>query len=561
VVRVWQPPAEDTADAAARLTREQHIPRPAAFAMVRRGLEDGTQRDSFLNPRLKHLGDPRIIRDMERAATRAWDAVDRGEEVFVHGDYDVDGITGAAFLTRTLTTLGGRVTGFVPNRDEGYGLGDAGIEAARAVGATLLITVDCGMTAYAEVRTLQDSGIDVIVLDHHEPGSEIPEATAVVNPLRGGADRFTSLSAVGLAAKLLHAMALVRPGTLDSEDYKEALQLVALGTIADVVPLLGENRVFVSYGLRRLERSRWVGVQALKATARLSGPRITSTDVAFSIAPRINALGRMGEARDALALLLTDDPVTAYRLADRMERLNRDRRTADEAVLQDALEQLRLREELPSALVLWSDQWPVGVVGIAANRILDRFHRPALLIAVEGEKGRGSARAPDGFPLPEALAACDDLLDVHGGHARAAGFTIPRANLEAFRDRIESIAAGADLTVSAAPWALDATVSVEELDAACVGWLERLEPFGQGNPEPLFGSHKVRLEEAPAVVGGRHLRLGFRTEHGSLKGIAFGLGSRVNEFSRGQEVDVVYHASFDLFRGGRTVQLVVRDIR
>jgi single-stranded-DNA-specific exonuclease len=304
-----------------------------------------------------------------------------------------------------------------------------------------------------------------------------------------------------------------------------------------------------------------VGVQALKATARLSGPRVTSTDVAFSIAPRINALGRMGNARDALSLLLTDDPVEAYRIADRMERLNRERRTADEAVLQDALEQLRLRGDLPPVVVLWSDTWPVGVVGIAANRILDRFHRPALLIALEGDRGRGSGRAPDGFALPEALQACTDLLDAHGGHARAAGFTIPCANLEAFRERMETLAAGADLSPAATPWELDATVSVDELDPACVSWLERLEPFGQGNPEPLFGSRRVRLEETPTVVGGRHLRLGFHTSRGPMKGIGFSLGSRVKEFERGQEVDVVFHASFDLFRGGRTVQLVVRDIR
>lgn len=560
--REWQRPGERTTEAAERLSREQGIPRPVAYSLVRRGLEDVAVRDHFLNPRLKSLGDPMVFAQMDRAVTRVWEAVDGSERIFVHGDYDVDGITGTAFLTRTLRALGADVVPFVPSRSEGYGLGAAGIAAAKKERTDLLITVDCGMTAFDAVRELDEAGIDVIIVDHHQPADTLPAAVAVINPFLGtGARHFTNLSAVGVAAKLLHAIAIARPGSLPPEDYKEALQLVALGTIADVVPLLDENRILVSYGLRRLSRSRWVGIQALKATARLSRPRISATDVAFSLAPRINAVGRMGNARDALALLLADDPVEAYRLADQVERMNADRRRSDDLVLREALDALTALPEVPPAVVLWSEGWPVGVIGIAASRLVDRYHRPVVLLSVEGATARASARSPAAFPLPPALNRCADLFLEHGGHAQAAGFTIPTENLEAFRTRFLATVSGADILEEAGPWVLDATVGFHELTPECVSWLERLEPFGNGNPEPLFGGEGFVLAESPSVVGARHMRLVFEAGEGRLRGIAFNQARLVEDFSRGQRVDTVFHAGFDTWRGGRHVQIVVKDLK
>lgn len=561
-MRNWNLPGSDTEAAAARIIDTQPMPRPVAMTLVRRGLEDRSVRETFLNPKLKALGDPRIIQDMLPGVERAWKAIDRKEKFFVHGDYDVDGLTGTTFLTRTLRALGGDVEPFVPNRDEGYGLGEAGIEAARESGATVFISVDCGMTAVKEIDQLNQLGLDVIVLDHHQPGSEDPKALALVNPLIGEAkDHFANLSAVGVAAKFLHAMALVRPGMLPPEVYKEALQLVAMGTIADVVPLLGENRILVSYGLRRLGRSKWVGVQALKATARIRKPRLSANDVAFGLAPRINAMGRMGEAREALRLLLSDDPVEAYKLADTIERLNKDRRKADATVLDDAMIQLEQRGEMPPAIVLWADTWPVGVVGIAASRLLDRFHRPVCLISMNGETGRGSARSKSGFSWPRAFDACRELLVEGGGHHQAAGLEIERRHLETFRKRIEELAANSEATPESEPWEIDATVELDELDADCVAWLDRLEPFGNGNPEPLFGSSGFRLSEKPTVVGGKHLSLSFAGKNGKTRAIAFGMGERVDEFDKDQEVEAVLNASFDTWRGGRHVQFIIRDLK
>ncbi len=559
--RPWSWPSAESEPEAERLIREIGMPGPVARTLARRGLPEGNL-EEYLNPRLRRLADPTSLDDMDRAVARAWRAVDEGETVFIHGDYDVDGITGTAFLTRTLRGVGAKVVPYVPTRSDGYGLGTPGIEAAVEAGATLLITVDNGVRSVAEVAEAGAAGLEVIILDHHEPGEALPQAHAVVNPRRRPDDpAFSGLAGVGVAAKFVHALAAARPGRLDGALYKDALQLVALGTIADAMPLVGENRILVRHGLRGLEQSEWAGVKALKATARLDRGRISASDVAFFLAPRLNAAGRMGEARDALDLLLCDDPAEAWRLADHIERLNLERRKVEQAMMAEALSGVQSRSEIPPAVILWSDHWPVGVVGIAASRILDRFRRPAFLIAMDGEFGRGSARSRKSFPLPEALAACAGDLEEFGGHAEAAGFRIRRDRLEVFRERMETLAGGADLDPAPEPLEVDAAVALSEIDPDCVDWLERLSPFGRGNPEPLFGAENLVVDGAPAVVGKRHLRLTLAAGGRRLRGIAFNQGERINELGRGQRVDAVFHAAFDTWRGGRQVQLVVRDLR
>ena len=562
VGRPWNWPAVDHTEAASRLEQRYGMPETVARILARRGYEDDENLWHFLNPRLNRLGDPNVLTDMDRAAARVWKAVDHSETVFVHGDYDVDGITGTAFLTRTLRAAGATVVPFVPRRSEGYGLGKAGIDAAVDAGARVLITVDTGIRAFEAVEEASSRGLDVIVLDHHELGEGLPPAHAVVNPLRDeGGDAFRNLAAVGVAAKFIHAVAALRPSDGIREVYREALQLVALGTIADVVPLTGENRILVAHGLARLGRSEWAGIKALLAVAGLNRGRVSSTDVAFFLGPRINAAGRMGEAADALALLLCDDPAEAFRLAEHLERLNLDRRKAEQTATAEASEVLRREEDLPGAVVQWSDDWPAGVVGIVAGRILDRFNRPAFVISMEGDVGRGSARSRSEFPLPVALERCDDLLRRHGGHAQAAGFEIERRNLEAFRERMDSLAREADWPETSMPFEVDAGVVLEEITPECVGWVERLSPFGRGNPEPLFGCRGARLAEAPSIVGKRHLRLSFRQGAGTVRGIAFNQGERLDELGEGQKVDAVFHVAFDTWRGGNSVQLVVKDLK
>ncbi len=561
-MRPWNWPNADGRELAEAFARRYRMPRPVAWTLASRGFDVEHDLDEFLNPRLRRLRDPATLADLDLAVARAWAAVDAGETVFVHGDYDVDGITGTAFLTRTLSAMGARVVPYVPSRSDGYGLGAPGIGVARGLGARLLITVDNGVRAVAEVELAREAGLEVIILDHHELGETLPRAVAVVNPRRHPAEAgFHELSGVGVAAKFIHGMASARSGRLPGEVYKAALQLVALGTIADVMPLTGENRILVRHGLAQLTDSEWAGIKALKAVARLDRGRVSATDVAFFIAPRLNAAGRMGEAREALELLLTDDPAEAYRLADRLERLNAERREAEQAVTVEATTALAGRDPLPPALVLWSDRWPLGVVGIAANRLLDRFHRPALLISMDGQYGRGSARSHRKFPLPDALAACADLLEEFGGHAEAAGFRIHRSRLEPFRARMEELAGRADLETDPLPFTVDAAVDLAELDADCVTWIERLAPFGRGNPEPLFGAEGLVVAEPPSVVGKRHLRLSLSAGGRKMRAIAFNQGERASELDRGRRVDAVFHAAFDTWRGGKQVQLVVRDLK
>ena len=560
--RPWSWPTEELEPEAQGLVRDLGMPRPVARTLARRGFQGGEDLDRFLHPRLGSLGDPASLLDMERAVERVWRAVDAEEILFVHGDYDVDGITGTAFLARMLGALGAKVVPHVPDRSSGYGLSDQGVDAARDAGARVLVTVDNGTRSIAEIARAQSLGMDVVVLDHHEPSETLPAAYAVCNPLRQGqASEFTHLSGVGVAAKFVHAMAAARVGRLPQDLYKDALQLVALGTIADAMPLTGENRILVRHGLARLSESQWAGIKALKALARLDRNRLSSSDVAFFLAPRLNAAGRMGEARDALALLLTDDPGEAYRLADRIERLNGERRHAEQAVLEEASAQIRQRDPLPPALVLWSERWPVGVIGIVASRLLDRHRRPAFLVALDGETGRGSARSLRSFPLPDALQAADAFLEGHGGHAEAAGFTIRRERLEAFRDRMEALAGEASLDMAPEPLQVDAAVGLGEIDAECVRWVEMLAPFGRGNPEPLFGCEGMVLADHPTVVGGRHLRLTLAQGEHRQRAIAFNLGDRAPEMERGRQVDALFHAAFDGWRGGAHVQLVVRDLK
>jgi single-stranded-DNA-specific exonuclease len=561
VERPWIWPSMEAAAAAEGLSRSHGMPRPVAWALARRGCEGATLGE-FLNPRLDRLADPSGMVDMDRAVHRVARALDAGDTLFVHGDYDVDGITGTAFLVRTLRALNARVVPFIPSREHGYGLGEPGLMAARASGASVVITVDTGIRAFAAIDRARELGLDVVVLDHHEPADEIPNAAAVVNPLRGEAESpFRSLAAVGVAAKFMHALALARPSDALRNAYRDALQLVALGTIADMVPLTGENRILVSHGLGRLSRSEWPGVRALRAMAGINRERLTADDVAFFIAPRLNAAGRMGNAEDALKLLLADDPMEAYRLAESMEGMNRERRRVESAMTSEALESVRQMGEVPPVLVLWSDAWSRGLIGVVASRLLDRFGRPVFLIALDETSGRGSARSVPGFALPEALVACDDLLLEHGGHAEAAGFAILREHLEAFRARLIERARALATRERARPLEIDARVELGEMNLECLSWLDRLSPFGRGNPEPLFGLEGGVLVESPTVVGKHHLRLTVEQGAHRLRAIAFRQGNRIGEFDRGQKVDLAFHAAKDGWRGRDSVELVVRDLR
>ncbi len=563
----WIEPEPVEPDRVEALRRALSLPEPLARILVRRSVDDPRRARRFLRPDLSSLHPAGDLPDVDRAVRRLRRALQEEETVLVHGDYDVDGLSAAALLTRGLREMGGRAVPFVPHRlRDGYGLGEAGLERARSVGARVLLTADCGTRAIGAVDRATEAGLDVLVTDHHRPGERLPAAEAVVNPARDdGGYPFTELAGVGVAFKLLsrlHASA-----GLPAEELNRHLDLVALGTVADVVPLVDENRVLVRAGLAALERTRKPGLRSLLGRVGWTeGESLDASWIAYRLGPRLNSAGRMGSAEATLELLLTDDPSEGERLAGRLEEENERRRAADRRVAREAEARMEERydPERDRALVLWGDGWPPGVVGIAASRVTERIHRPAALIAMDGSTGRGSARSVDGFPLHEALAECSDLLERFGGHEKAAGFEIRRSRLEAFDRRFRDLARqrlGEE--VPEPELAIDLDVSLDRVDLRLQRWLAHLGPHGEGNPVPVLRSRDVRPEGIRRVgCDGAHLKLDLVSPSGAeLEAIGFGLGGRAEELDPGERWEVAYELSRDRWRGQDRLQARIRDFR
>lgn len=550
-------------DAAAALARALGAPLPVAHALVNRGLDQVERARAFLAPALEDLHDPGQMLDLDRAAERILLAVGRGERIFVQGDYDVDGITSTFLLYSVLLELGGRAEYRIPHRlRDGYGLTPDAIDEARRRGCTLVVTVDCGVTAVEAIAYAGGHGVDTVVTDHHEPPAVLPPAYAVVNPLRPGCPYpFKSLAGVGVTFKLVEKLLEGRGGLDRARDW---LDVVALGTIADVVPLVGENRVLARLGLDRLNQGRRLGLQALVEVAGLAGRRITSGHVAFVLAPRINAAGRLGNAEQGLRLLLARDRQEARDCADSLEDDNRVRRQHDEAALAEAARRIHDELDYPAcrSLVLWSESWHPGVIGIVASRLVERYRRPTVLVALDGERGRGSGRSLPGLDLTRLLDGCRDLLVAHGGHAFAAGLTVERSQLPALRARLEALVREQSRPEQFVPQLqLDGEVRVGECDLDLVEWLERMAPHGLDNPEPLFRLREARLEGVQTVGAGRHVRLTVRDATGALEAIGFGMGDQAAALAAAPRADLAFVPTRNDWLGDTRVQLKLRGVR
>lgn len=478
-----------------------------AQCLVNRGFTAPDAARSFLGPRLRTLADPFLLPQMDRAVARLLAARERREELVIFGDYDVDGVTATALLTTVLEPLGWTVKQFVPDRfDEGYGLTQAGVEnCLEQHPSTLLLAVDCGSTAVDQIAWLGERGVDVIVLDHHQFGAVHPAAAALVNPQLG--NEFRELCSVGLAFKLAHA--LVKQGReagipgFDRFELKPLLDLVALGTVADLVPLTGENRILVTIGLERLSTTTRPGLVALKEVAGVSG-ECAPYNVGFQLGPRLNAAGRIETARAALDLLLAPDLETARPLAEALDQTNRERQNIERSMADDVVGIVRskFRPERDVVIVEGAPLWHIGVVGIVASRVLREFYRPTLIIGGDGNYWRGSGRSVPGFDLAAALRECSDLLIKHGGHAMAAGVTLEPAKLDALRDRLNTLARRSLTADQLIPeLRLDAEVALGDLIPQCLEQLARLEPFGQGNAPIQLVVGRVRQARPPQRMG------------------------------------------------------------
>lgn len=506
------------------------------------------------------LPDPLQLRDMERAAGRVRQAIRRGEHIAVFGDYDVDGITATCLLTDFLRREGACCTPYIPGRiEEGYGLNEAAIRYLAELGVRLIITVDCGITALDEAALCRALGVELIVTDHHECKEELPDACAVIDPHRP--DRtypHTGLCGVGIAFKLASAIS----GN-QAEMLEKYCDLLCLGTIADVMPLQGENRTFVVHGLKALQKPLRPGIAALIRECGCDRQEITSNTVGYILAPRINAAGRMGQVETAVELFLTEDAGKAAQAAAALCQLNRDRQSVELGIYEEAVSMLSGLSAPPKAIVLASEHWHQGVVGIVASRLAEDWGCPAFLICLDGAHGKASSRSYGGFNLFASLTELSDLLESYGGHELAAGFTIARDRIDRFRTEITKRAA-AFLDSGAARNALecDCAVSADLLTPENVTGLEELEPCGSGCPHPVFCMEHLRVESLSEVGGGRHLRLRLRAPSGELlNAIFFSTTTLRAAVSVGDCVDVAFTPQMNDYRGFCTVQLNLTDIR
>jgi single-stranded-DNA-specific exonuclease len=510
MLRRWILPQAVDPVAASTLSHEHGVPRFVADLLLAAGFCEAESVERFLHPRLRALSDPNLLPDMPAAVARLDAALRRRERIVLYGDYDVDGVASLALLHRVLTAYGGRVECFLPLRaEEGYGLSEAGLERCIELHAPeLLVAVDCGTCSTAEIAKLRARGIDVLVLDHHEPGLTRPDCTALVNPKLGG--DFAYLCSVGIAFKTAHALLKAVP--LPGFDLREMLDLVALATICDLVPLVGENRILVRAGLEQMTRSRWPGIAALLRVSSVMPP-VRASDIGFRLGPRINAAGRLGTAQAALQLLLTNDPAEATRLAASLDAQNRERQAVERQV---AIEVERWVESNFDAtqhatIVAGSRDWHQGVLGIVASRVMRRHHRPTLVVGFdESGHGKGSGRSIEGLSLVDALRRCEAHLGNFGGHEMAAGLNVHEEAFDAFREAFE-VATRALVTdeMLVPRLHLDAEVSLDGFGEDLLEAQRLLEPFGNGNRQPMLFVRGVRPAAEPRVLKEKHLRLSF----------------------------------------------------
>ena len=529
----------------------------AAMVLAARGIGDNAQAHKYLDCNAP-LPDPFLMTDMDKAAGRVGLAMAKGEKIAVFGDYDVDGITSTCLLTDFLRRHGANVVSYIPGRlEEGYGLNPIAIRQLHGEGIQLIITVDCGITAISEAELCRELGIDLVITDHHECKEALPYAVAVVDPHRpDGGYPHKNLSGVGVAFKLAAALCGDQEEVL--RDYAD---MVCLGTVADVMPLQGENRVFVARGLQSLSHTQRPGIAALMAESGCDAKNVSASSIGFMLAPRINAAGRMGKIELAVELFLTDDPVRAAEVAKQLCDLNRQRQSVESEIYDQAVSMLPAGQP-PEAIVLADETWHQGVVGIVASRIAEEYACPAFLICLDGEHGKASSRSYGGFNLFASLTTLSSLLESYGGHELAAGFTISRTNIPEFRRQICQLAAGfySDDTPRTS-LDIDCAIPAELLTISNIESLSVLEPCGNCCPKPVLMMKNLTIERITMVGGGRHMRLRLRSGRFGINAIYFSANPSAVSVQTGDVVDIAFTPQINEFRGERSVQMNVQDIR
>jgi single-stranded-DNA-specific exonuclease len=561
----WTEPAVVDEDQISSISNSFDISPVLAGILIRRGYSEPEEIRQFLHLDISSSNDPFLMKDMDVAVKRIVTAVEKGERVLIYGDYDVDGLTSAALLVRVLGYLGLPVHHHIPNRlSDGYGVSSAGINHAKELGATLVITVDCGIAAHEEIRLANSFGLDVIVTDHHEPGQKRPDAVAVLNPKQTDCPYpDNELAGIGVAFKFCQGV--FRRLQKDETYLHGYLDLVALGTIADVAPIIGENRLLVAKGLEVLQNDPSPALAALLRTSGLMGKVLTTSHVAFTLAPRINAVGRMGDSQNVVNFLTTDHPQEAAEMAMVLEQENRKRQRVDSRVLIEAREKLaEFDPERDFAIVLASRDWHQGVLGIVASRLVEQFYRPVVLLTLDEDGvGRGSARSIQSFHLYDSLTSCRDLLLEYGGHQYAAGIRIKEENIDKFRQKLNQ-QAKVNLTEPSfvKELTIDADVTMDEVNTDLYADMQLLAPNGPANPRPLLLMRGLTVDGYPRMVGEGHLKMKIKSGGRTIDAIGFNLGEMAEDLSTNAgPVDMVFTLDKNTWQGVTGLQAKIKDLK
>lgn len=560
---IWDVVPVPDSSSVRNLSEALELPPAIVKILLNRGFDSPEAVEKFLNPQLSDLQDPFLLHGMDIAMERVTKALLANERIVIYGDYDVDGITATSLLYIIFNKLGAQVNYFLPNRlVEGYGLSVDGINEAKKQGVDLIITVDTGVNAIDEVAYANSQGIDVIITDHHEPREILPQAVAIINPKQEQCQFNEELSGVGVAFKFAQAV-YKSLGQNETELY-EHLDLVALGTAADIVPLVGENRVLTRFGIPQISRTTKPGLKSLTFVSGLMGKDISTGQVVFVLAPRINAIGRLGDAKEAIRLLSTRDEKVAQEVARKLDDDNRKRKRIDEETLNEALAQLEEIADLENdkAIVLAGEGWHLGVIGIVASRIVERYHLPTVMISLKDGLGKGSARSIPGFHLCDALKKCEDFLIQYGGHKYAAGLSIEAKSVEEFRKRFIEVSNSELSDDDIQPkLKIDMEIELSEVTDNFMELLEKFAPFGPQNMRPVFLTRNCEIVGRPTVVGNNHLRMRVRKGTTVIDVIGFGFGDMLSQISTGSLIDAVYALEYNTYNNVTRVQMRIKDIK
>jgi single-stranded-DNA-specific exonuclease len=552
--------------AVGHLAQELGIPDVLALILLKRGIDCFDKARTYFRPDLEELHNPFLMKDMDIAVDRLHRALEKGEKILVYGDYDVDGVSGSSLFYLILSRMvGSKAMYYIPDRiSEGYGLSKQPIQEYAEKGVSLILTIDCGVTAVEEIRFAKELGVDVVVCDHHEPGDELPPAVAILDPKRPDCPYpFKELAGVGVGFKFMQAL-YRRLGLTDSE-LDEYMDIVAIGSCADIVPLVDENRILVRHGLDRVNYNPRYGVKALLESSGIDRKEITVSLVVFVIAPRINAVGRMGDARRAVQLFTSPNLQRARTLARELERENRVRRDVDETTFKEALEivETKLDIENDYAFVVYKRDWHPGVIGIAASRIVEKYYRPTIMISVVDGIGKGSARSISNFNIYEAIKECSEYLVAFGGHKYAAGLAIQEEKIPPFIEKFKKIAREKITEKDLVPAIrIDCEVKLSDFDERLIRLLKLMGPFGPLNLRPVFVSNSLKVVGEASIVGTNHLKLCLEQDGVQMNAIGFNLGDRLDEITQNNGViDCAYVVEENFWNGKKELQIRLKDIK